>query len=455
MDLVRRVAGVPLVAVALGLLATALAWYRLGPVPRNTVWAEDGGVFLRERIAMGPVDTLLHPYAGYVHLLPRLVVDLGYALPPARYAQAVALASCLVVGGVCALVFVLSRDVVRPWPFRLVLAAVPVVLPLAPYEISGNAANLHWYVLILVPWVFARRSRSWWGAAALAVVAGAAVLTEPLTALFTPLLLLAWSTRGTGSSSRVPAAIDRLRALPVTAVALAGLAVQGVTTLTSPRDVPAGFPAVGDVLAGWVLRPVAGAWDPHLGAVLAAVVGHGWAVLLVPVVALVLVLAAAVVVGPARVRWMVTALAAASLAVWWAALLANGGVGVRWSVPESAMTALPPQRYAAAAGLLLVSAAVVAAAALVDPERWSRAAVRTGGAGRLLGALAGWCVLTAVVAAAVLHVAPGETRRSDGPVWAGQLPGAAEACREDPSLEVARVRSNPWSSPVACSWLSR
>ncbi|WNY34723.1 hypothetical protein Q9Q99_05835 [Curtobacterium flaccumfaciens] len=102
-----------------------------------------------------------------------------------------------------------------------------------------------------------------------------------------------------------------------------------------------------------------------------------------------------------------------------------------------------------------MSAAVVAAAALVDAPRWSRVAARTGGAGRLVGALPGWCMVTAVVASAVLHVAPADTRRSDGPVWAGQLPAAVEACDADPSLEVARVRSNPWSSPVACSWLSR
>ncbi|WP_412873400.1 hypothetical protein ACL00U_11080 [Curtobacterium poinsettiae] len=450
MDVARRVVGVPLVAVLVGLLTTALAWYRLGPVARTTVWAEDGGVFLRERIAMGPVDTLLHPYAGYLHLLPRLIVDLGYALPPERYAQVVALASCAVVGWVCALVFVLSRDVVRPWPFRLVLAAVPVVLPLAPYEISGNAANLHWFLLVLVPWVFTFRSRSWWGAGALAVVAGVAVLTEPLTALFAPLLLLAWTPRG-----RTPGASGRWSALPVTVVVVVALAAQGVTALTNPRALATGSPAVVDVLAGYLLRPVAGAWGPDLGAALTAVVEHGWAVVLVPAALLLVVLVAAVVVGPTGTRWMVTALAAGSVAVWWVAVLANHGAGVRWSAPVSAMAALPPQRYAAAAGLLLVSAAVVAAAALVDAPRWSRVTARTGGAGRLVGALAGWCVVTAVVASAVLHVAPADTRRSDGPVWAGQLPAAVEACDADPSLEVARVRSNPWSSPVACSWLSR
>ncbi|MBF4594232.1 hypothetical protein ITJ58_10745 [Curtobacterium flaccumfaciens] len=450
MDLARRVAGVPLVAVVVGLLTTALAWYRLGPVPRNTVWAEDGGVFLRERIAMGPVDTLLHPYAGYVHLLPRLIVDLGYALPPERYAQVVALAACTVVGGVCALVFVLSRDVVRPWPLRLVLAAVPVVLPLAPYEISGNAANLHWFLLVLVPWVFAWRARSWWAAGALAVVAGAAVLTEPLTALFAPLLLLSWTPRG-----RAPGPAGRWTALPVTLVVVVALAVQGVTTLTSPRALATGSPAARDVLAGYLLRPVAGAWDPDLGAVLTAVVEHGWAVVVVPAALLLVVLVAAVVVGPARTRWMVAALAVGSVAVWWVALLANGGDGLRWSAPVAAVAAVPPQRYAAAAGLLLVSAAVVAAATLVDARSWSRAAGRTGGPGRLVGALAGWCVVTAVVASAVLHVAPTDTRRSGGPVWAGQLPAAVAACDADPTLEVARVKSNPWSSPVSCSWLSR
>lgn len=451
MDLVRRVAGVPLVALVLGLLAAALAWYRLGPVPRNTVWAEDGGVFLRERIAMGPIDTLLHPYAGYVHLVPRLVVDLGYALPAARYAQVVALTSCLLVGGVCALVFVLSRDTVRPASLRVVLAAVPVVLPLAPREISGNAANLHWYLLVLVPWVFAYRARSWWGAAALAVVAGAAVLTEPLTVLFLPLLLLAWAAPDTDQTGRH----RRLLALPVTATAIVGLAVQGATTLTSPRALTPVVPALRDVLAGYLLRPLAGAWDPHLGAVLSAVVARGWAVVLVPAVVLLVVLVAAVVVAPTRTRWMVVALTLGSVAVWAAALVANGGSGTRWSAPVAAMAGLPPQRYAAAAGLLLVSAVVVAAAALVDSGRWSRAAGRKGGTGRLVGALAGWCVVTAVVAAAVLHVAPADTRRSDGPVWAEQLPAAAEACRADPTLQVARVRSNPWSSPVACAWLMR
>ncbi|MBK0297343.1 hypothetical protein IAE22_36520, partial [Bacillus sp. S34] len=64
----------------------------------------DGGVFLRDRVALGPVDSLLHPYAGYLHLVPRLLVDLGWAMPVEDYALVVSLGACAVVGVVSAAV---------------------------------------------------------------------------------------------------------------------------------------------------------------------------------------------------------------------------------------------------------------------------------------------------------------------------------------------------------------
>ncbi|WP_031263150.1 hypothetical protein, partial [Curtobacterium sp. B18] len=36
--------GAPTVAAVVGGSAAALAWWRLGPTTRGTVWAEDGGV---------------------------------------------------------------------------------------------------------------------------------------------------------------------------------------------------------------------------------------------------------------------------------------------------------------------------------------------------------------------------------------------------------------------------
>ncbi|WP_420368142.1 hypothetical protein [Curtobacterium sp. L1-20] len=201
---------------------------------------------------------------------------------------------------------------------------------------------------------------------------------------------------------------------------------------------------------------MAGLWNPDVGAAVRVVVAHGWAPVLVPVAFLLVVLGAAVVVGHWRARWMVVALTAASGGVWWAALLANGSAAQPWAHPVIALAAVPPQRYAAASGMLLLAAAVVAASVLT--ARWSvdhpvaGADIRSGGATRLVGALAGWCVVALVVVATVGNVAPGATRRSDGPVWATQVPAAVAACAGDRSRTVD-LRKAPWTAQVPCARL--
>lgn len=433
--------GAPTVAAVVGGSATALAWWRLGPTTRGTVWAEDGGVFLRDRLALGP-GAVLEPYAGYRHLVPRIVVDLAWLLPVERYAVAVSGLACLVVGVVCALVFLLSGDVVRPWPLRVLLAAVPVVLPLAPVEISGTAANLHWYVLVLVPWTATHRARTWWGAAALAVVTLAGALTEPLATLFLPLLLAAWLPPARTASGRVD-----LRQLPVTLAAVLGSAVQVQTALTDERASRPGDLHGADVLAGYLLQPVAGAWDRRVGVVAEAVRTHGWGVVVVPVVLLGVVLVAAVVLGRGRARWVVVALGAGSFVVWWAALAVNGSPVQDWAGLGPAAVGAPPSRYAAASGLLLVSAAVAGASVVIGSVG------RTGGAARLGAAALAWCVVAAVVVAAVTNAPPGATRRSAGPVWAAEVPAAAAACRADPAIGSAELRTAPWRAAVPCDRL--
>lgn len=451
-----RLFGAPTVAAVVGGSATAVAWWRLGPVTRGTVWAEDGGVFLRERIALGP-GAVLEPYAGYRHLVPRIVVDLAWLLPVERYAVAVSGLACLVVGVVCALVFLLSGDVVRPWPLRVLLAAVPVVLPLAPVEISGTAANLHWYVLVLVPWLFTYRVRTWWGAAALAVVTALGVLTEPQSALFLPLLVLAWLPLRRTTTGRVD-----LRPLPVTLTALVGSAVQVATALTDPRASRPGDPDVGTVLAGYLLQPLGGAWDRRVDVVAETVHVHGWGVLVVPAVLLAVVLVAAVARGRGRARWIVVALAGGSVVVWWAALVANGSAVPDWSGPGPAALAAGPQRYAAASGLLLVSSVVLGASVVVQgpggagrpgTDRSGRATGWSTVTARLGTVLLAWCVVAAVVVAAVTNAAPGTTRRSAGPVWSAQVPAAAEACRADPALPAVVLRTAPWRAAVPCARL--
>lgn len=436
-------------ALATGLVAALLAAWRLGAVTRGTAWAEDAGLFLRERLALGPVDSLLHPYAGYLHLVPRLLVDLAWAVPVQWYAVAISLGACAVVGGIAAAVVVLARDVVPWWPARVVLALVPALLPLAPYEISGNAANLHWFLLFLAPWLFAYRARSWWGAGAQAVLTALVVLSEVQTVLFLPLLALAWTGQDRGRG--------RLRALPVSVVAVVGCAAQVVTALTTERDSRPAEPAFPDVVAGWLLQPVSALWRPDVANVVRAVVVHGWAVVLVPVALLLVLLVAGVLVAPWRTRWVLVALTAVSFGVWWAALLVNGIGDLPWAEARQALAALPPFRYAAASGMLLLAAAVVAAGALVErgrrstTERGRRSTADRGGRRVLLTVtrIAGWGLLGAVLVATLGNAPQSVTRRSHGPVWADQVPAARATCERDPDGTVV-VRAAPWNADVPC-----
>ncbi|PZE36211.1 MULTISPECIES: hypothetical protein [unclassified Curtobacterium] len=444
--------------VLVGVLAAASAWFRLGPVARGTVWAEDGGLFLREHLALGPVASLLHPYAGYLHLVPRLVVDLALLFPVADYALVVSATSCLLAGAVCAAVFVLARDVVPSWPLRLVLAVVPVALPTAPWEVSGNAANLHTFALFLAPWALAHRSRTWWGAGALGVVTVLVLATEAQAVLFLPLLVLAWlpAPRGGG----------RLLALPVTVAAVAAATAQVVTALTTPRASTPGHPTVPDVVAGWLLQTIGGLWDADLGAVAGKVVDHGWWVLAVPsaLVLVVVLLGSAVALrtGRGRAAVLALALAVAAAVVWTAALLANRSADGRWSqVAPAALLTATPSRYAAAAGMLLTAAVVVAAAVLVDRvvtpggsgRRVAVRASRPGGAAHLVGAAVGWCVVAVLVTTWVVN-APGSAQRSTGPEWQPQFRDAVATCRADPTA-VLDIRTQPWGAAVPCTLVLR
>lgn len=452
--------------VLVGVLAAVSAWVRLGPVARGTVWAEDGGLFLREHLALGPVASLFHPYAGYLHLVPRLVVDLALLFPVADYALVVSATSCLLAGAVCAAVFVLARDVVPSWPLRLVLAVVPVALPTAPWEVSGNAANLHTFALFLAPWVLAHRSRTWWGAGALGVVTVLVLATEAQAVLFLPLLVLAWLPAPASAPVPGPRGGRRFLALPVTVAAVAAATAQVVTAFTTPRASAPGHPAASDVVAGWLLQTVGGLWDADLGAVAGAVVDHGWWVLAVPSVLVVVVVllgcAVALRTGRGRAAVVALALALGAAVVWTAALLANRSADGRWSqVAPAALLTATPSRYAAAAGMLLTAAVVVAAAVLVDRvvtpggsgRRVAVRASRPGGAAHLVGAAVGWCVVAVLVTTWVVN-APGSAQRSTGPEWQPQFRDAVATCRADPTA-VLDIRTQPWGAAVPCALVLR
>ncbi|MFS2030996.1 MULTISPECIES: hypothetical protein [unclassified Curtobacterium] len=418
-----------LVAVAAGLLA----WIRIGSTARGVAWAEDSGRFLTDRLTFGPVRSVWHPYDGYLHVLPRLVVDAAVALGRIDlYALSVSVMSCAVLGAVCGTVFVLARGVVRAWPLRVLLAAVPALVPLAPVEIAGTAANLHWYLLFAAPWLLAHRPRSWWSSAWTAVAVAVVTTSEIQAAVFLPLLLLGRRQR---------------RVIPVAAVAVLGVAAQVTAALTHPRSAThqGGITSFRDMTAGFVAQVVGGSGNADVRAVGASVSAHGWWVVTVPAVLLVVAVVAALVLADWRTGWMLLAVSVGAGVVWYAALIVNRTPGTTWSsFTPAAWAGTAPLRYAAASSMFLTAAVVLAADVFLARARWSWRA-----AGGVL-----------VVASVVAFVAGAGAvpLREHGPQWSAEIEHRASYCAAHPGDSV-RVGAMPriagWDATVPCAMVER
>lgn len=208
--------------VALGaawlVCATVLQLVRAPGTPSwDTLWQEDGGIFLTDALHHHLLDALTRPYNGYLHMVPRLLAGAAVHLPLRDAAWCFAVSSALVVSAVSLYVFWASRLLVPAVWARGLIVVLVVLAPVSAYETGTNINNLHWYLVFACAWVpwSAPRGRAQ-VALSLAVVA-AATLSDSEVVLLAPLFLpLAW--QGLRQRRRVP--------LLVTAVLGACLLVQ-------------------------------------------------------------------------------------------------------------------------------------------------------------------------------------------------------------------------------------
>ena len=214
------------ITAALAVLASAAAWFRLPPTTQQTVWAEDGTIFLNDAISGDPAAHLFAGYAGYLQLLPRLIADVVIrTVDIADAGVVINLVSCAVVGLGASLVYWCARDVIGARPLRLVLCSITVLAPLAPIELLGNAANLHWFFIWITLWILLYRPRTRTGAWILAIVTLIGAMSEIQLLVLVPLLLV--NVRGHNVwPPRIGLAV--------------GLVAQIITTLLSPRVAHAG-----------------------------------------------------------------------------------------------------------------------------------------------------------------------------------------------------------------------
>ena len=414
---------VVLPSVLIGLFAVVLAAGMMlarqpGIGALDTMYAEDGSVFVQQGIDDTVVDALRQPYMGYVHVVPRLLAEVALVLPIRDAAAALALSAAIVVALLALLVFRASAGHIRSTAIRVILAASMVAAPIAQEEVLNNVANLHWYFLFASVWVLLWVPRSRWEVLVGALVLVLAALSDPLAVLLLPLAAARVWARG------------RPHADPFVLALVAGLGGQFVLIVlaAATRESADALPGASQ-LAHWYVFYVFG--RGLFGTRAVAGFGDAMSTVLV-VIAVVLVGAIGVVALTRRVRtaMVVRVLGAMSLLFYVMPLLLTGNT---------------PPRYTVVPVLLLFSMLAVAVDGLRESlPRFPQRALEV--------------VLIVVLVFAWSTNYRVQNRRAGGPRWSQEVVAATDRCRHGP-LEVVDVPITPvapegWKVTVPCERLT-
>lgn len=186
----------PTLAVLLVVAGAGLSLLRQsGAGALNTVYAEDGSVFLASAFSQSTVDSLTTPYAGYLHTAPRILAELISVFPLQSAASLTAIAAALTTGVLALLVYTASGDHLSSPVARLLVASVVVLVPVGQEELPNSIANLHWPALFALFWLLLWQPSSR-ALRAVAITAVALIaLSDILVLVFVPLAAWIWWRR--------------------------------------------------------------------------------------------------------------------------------------------------------------------------------------------------------------------------------------------------------------------
>jgi hypothetical protein len=432
--------------VGFGIVCAVIAWLRLPAIARDTLWAEDGRTFLQGALSSNSPAMLFAPYAGYLHLLPRIIAALTVQfVPVSLYAQAMTAGSCIAAGVMAAIVYVCSADVVRWMPARIVIALLTVLAPLAPREVLGNAANLHSLVMWTVFWMLLYRPRTRLGSYLLGCAALIGALTEIQLIFLLPLALL-----------RV-----RDRASLWTRVGwLVGVLAQLSVTVLWPRS-PGVGPAISmpSLAYGFVINSVLPVWIPQ-NSIGRAIVWGGPLLVVALCVPFAVALYLGLRYGTRAQRVAALALVGAAALVYAGSVLENPHPYYNYaSLGASALRTPWLTRYGVVPSMMLCALIPLAVDVLLARRRQAQRfepRMPAGSAGRTLGGPAARVVAASVVVALVgcllAQFVPQETRRSGGPAWQPQIAALRETCERLPDNALIRVNETlGWQVAIPCA----
>jgi hypothetical protein len=234
----RRLASFGIVAFFVG-LATALQLVRQAAVSAwDTIWAEDGSIFLSDALNRSFLGTLAEPYGGYIHVPARLVAALASALPVAHAAFVFSLATSLIVSLVAAFVYFASASVITSASLRVALSGLVVLLPAAGSELLGNVTNLHFHLMFGCFWAFIWRSESTGALVSRSALTVTTALADPLAAIYLPLAFHNAVARRTRVGLVVPIAFICALAAQAVAIVSSGSGPERLTRFDKADVLP-------------------------------------------------------------------------------------------------------------------------------------------------------------------------------------------------------------------------
>ncbi len=405
-----------LLAVSTLILGVVLQLTRLGlGNALESLWAEDGSILLQGAFEHSFLDALLTPYAGYLILVPRLIGEIGSAVPLRDAAAAMVIASALVAALSGLVVWFAAAGHIRNPYLRGTLVALTVLSPVASLESIGAGSYVLWYMLFASFWVLLWTPRTAAGAALGGLFVLATGLSTPGMWFFAPLAAL-----------RLLAASDRRDGAILAGYAI-GTAVQ-VPVLASNGENAVDPQWTNDIWTSYLQRVLdGGIFGERLGGL--AWEQLGWALLAALLAAALAALAWVAWRSSLQVRAFTAVAVGTSLLMFVASVYQRAvGAQVMW----------PPDVYFGNAGrYAIVPALLLASAALVAIDRWPRPLPGP----RQLP----WAGLLAVAVAAVaivssFHVADRTVRGT--PHWSEAIDAAVADCRREGN-ETAPVNTSP------------
>jgi hypothetical protein len=398
---------VAVVVVAFLAIGTLLQLLRVGAGDAiHSLWAEDGPIFFSGALHNGFFSNVFETYSGYLVVVPRLVGEVGAAVPLNDAPTAMAIAAGLICALCGIVVWVAAGSTIRNPYLRGTLAVLTVLAPTASLESIDSGTYVLWFMLFASFWVLMWRPKTTWGAVLGGIFILFTGLSTPEIWFFAPLALL-----------RLIALCDRRDALILGGWAIGSAAQVPAYAFSNEEQVAALWSH--DIWTAYLQRVLNGA---ALGEKLGGIgwEGLGWALLIFLIAFTVVGLALGLRRAEARVRWLAGLGVLIGLAMF-VLTVYQRAVGPQMFWPPN-MHFGNAGRYTIVPALLLVSIALAIVDQLLRRPRdeWLP---------RLGPWLAGLTIVVLLVGLA-FSFDVGESAARGTPHWHEALEGGAKACEE-------------------------